>query len=562
MRDSDLAIGGVVLLGIVGVLVYFLFPKFITGVLRGPSYAAIIKNQQNEIVAFNRETEIIVSYLQDSWTMKAYRKLDAVIGRGEYDEWVKKSTTQRNEIARDMTSYLDQEGPPLERLAQSLESKLSLRDKTKRSFFDLAKSPLDAEVEALQAELDKKIGELTRLFNQFSEKCRVLNQKALTEWFKRSLFVGLLTAGIVVLVCVVTVTTRNSFNANLSSSKKPVTTPLGFVTAAPHQPGLIKPVESPVLADAVFHFSFQPKTGPIPDSISSILDEFPKTNTALKLASILGGYPEIPASRSHHLNESGGLILHTAKVLKHSKPLLPTFPNPKIGPVVIIAHDIGKILTLRNDREGQPHDIPSADIVASLPELREEFDEMTARSMILAIRHQHSKAEIPLNAPPLTETLLQFIKTADLSASSEESREAAEKVRELVPKVLELFPYTVPELNVNGCMGGKAEGYLCDGYLYLLKEPVKDKLLKSLEVQNAPIFKGQDPVWNEVALALAGAGLITTKAGAKEAGKKSCLFTIKTPQGQEKVIAIPVASLAPHLTNRWLQSNIPKIEVL
>jgi len=237
-------------------------------------------------------------------------------------------------------------------------------------------------------------------------------------------------------------------------------------------------------------------------------------------------------------------------------------PDPNIGPVVILAHDTGKILTLSNDREGQPHDIPSADIVASLPELREDFDEMTARSMILAIRHQHSKAEIPLNAPPLTETILQFIKKADLSASAEESREAAEKMKELVPKVLELFPCTVPELNVNGCMGGKAEGYLCDGYLYLLKEPVKEKLLRSLEVQNAPIFKGQDPVWNEMALALAGAGLITTKAGAKEAGKKSCLFTIKTPQGQEKTIAIPVASLAPHLTNKWLQTNIPKIEVL
>ena len=115
---------------------------------------------------------------------------------------------------------------------------------------------------------------------------------------------------------------------------------------------------------------------------------------------------------------------------------------------------------------------------------------------------------------------------------------------------------------MNGCMGGKAEGYLSDGYLFLLKEPVKEKLLRTSRTQNAPVFKGQDPVWNEMALALAGAGLITTKAGAKEAGKKSCLFTIKTPQGQEKVIAIPVASLAPHLTNRWLQTNIPKIEVL
>ena len=562
MRDSDLAIGGLVLLGIVGALIYFLFPKFITGILRGPSYAAIIKNQQIELTAFNHETEIIGSYLQDSWTMRAYRKLDAVISRGGYENWVQKIQTERTETAKAMMGYVDQERPGFERMAQSLESKLSLRDPTKRSFFDLAKSPLDTEIEALQAELDRKTREISQSLNRFSEQRRVLNQKALTEWFKRSLLVGVLTAGIVIVVCAVSVAAGNWSTVKLSTGKKPFTTPLGFVATAPRQAGLVKPVEIPVLADAAFHFTFQPKTGPIPESISSVLDALPRTMTALKLASILGGYPETPASRSHHLNESGGLIVHTAKVLKHSESLLPTVPDPRIAPVVILAHDIGKIFTLNNDREGQPHDIPSADLVAALPELRADFDEMTARSMILAIRHQHSKAEIPLNAPPLTETILQFIKKADLGASAEESREAAEKMRELVPKVLELFPYIVPELNVNGCMGGKAEGYLCDGYLYLMKESVKEKLLRSLDVQNAPVFKGQDPVWNEMALALAGAGLITTKAGAKEAGKKSCLFTIKTPQGQEKVIALPVTSLAPHLTNRWLQTNIPKIEVL
>ena len=201
MRDSDLAIGGLVLLGIVGALIYFLFPKFITGVLRGPSYVTIIKNQQNELAAFNRETDIIGSYLQDSWTMKAYRKLDAVISRGGYEDWVRNVTTERNEAARDMAGYVDRERPGLETLAQSLESKLSLRDKTKRSFFDLAKSPLDAEIEALQVELDKKTSEFSQFLNRFSEKRRALNQKALTEWFKRSLFVGLLTAGIVVVVC-------------------------------------------------------------------------------------------------------------------------------------------------------------------------------------------------------------------------------------------------------------------------------------------------------------------------------------------------------------------------
>ena len=111
MRDSDLAIGGLVLLGIVGALVYFLFPKFITGVLRGPSYAAIIKNQQNEITAFNRETEIIVSYLQDSWTMKAHRKIGALMSRGGYEDWVQKVQTERTETARDMMGYVDTREP-------------------------------------------------------------------------------------------------------------------------------------------------------------------------------------------------------------------------------------------------------------------------------------------------------------------------------------------------------------------------------------------------------------------------------------------------------------------
>ena len=124
------------------------------------------------MAAFNRETDIISSYLQDSWTMKAYRKLDAVFSRGGYEDWARNVTTERNEAARDMAGYVDREHPGIETLAHSLESKLSLRDKTKRSFFDLAKSPLDAEIEALQVELDKKTSEFSQFLNHFSEKRR------------------------------------------------------------------------------------------------------------------------------------------------------------------------------------------------------------------------------------------------------------------------------------------------------------------------------------------------------------------------------------------------------
>ena len=448
-------------------------------------------------------------------------------------------------------------------MSRSLESKKAIRDRTKESIFKLSKSPLDSEIEALQVELDKKRNELSQVLGRFSETRRYLNEKALREWFHRSLLVGLLIAAALTLLSGAILLSRSSSSGKGES--KNISAGTNFrasLSEASRQPGLIRAVEGPVLSDSAFHFTFEPKTGPIPQPIDSAFGELPKTNTALKLASILGGYPDTPASRSHHLSSPGGLIIHTAKVLRHSEPLLPLLPDPRIGPVVILAHDIGKAFTLSGQAEGQPHDIPSADILASVPELREDFDEITARSMILAVRHQHSKAEIPLNVPPLTETILQFIKKADLAASAEESREAAERMKERLPRVIEVFPYIIPELNVNGCMGGKGEGYLSDGYLFLFKEPVKEKLLRHLDTQDAPVFKGQDPVWNEMALALAEAGLITTKVGERDAGKKSCLFTIKTSQGQEKAIAIPVSNLAPHLKERWLQTNIPKIEVI
>jgi hypothetical protein len=558
-----MAIGGLVLLGIVGAFAYFLFPSFITRILRGPSYTEIIRAQESEITGFNRETEVIFSYLIDSWTMKIYHRIDSMVGRRTYEDWIQLIKAERNNLVRGTVRDIESHRSVTDSLSRSLESKKTIRDTTKESIFKLSKSPLDSEIEALQVELDKKRNELSQVLGRFSETRRYLNQQVLTQWFGRSLLVGLLIAAAVTLLSGAILLSRSSSSGKGES--KNISAGTNFrasLSEISRQPGLIRAIEGPILWDSSFHFTFEPKTGPSPQPIDSAFGELPKTNTALKLAVILGGYPHTPASLSHHLSSPGGLIIHTAKVLRHSEPLLPLLPDPRIGPVVILAHDIGKTFTLSGDAEGQPHDIPSADILASLPELREDFDEITARSIILAVRHQHSKAEIPLNVPPLTETILQFIKKADLAASAEESREAAERMKERLPRVIEVFPYIVPELNVNGCMGGKAEGYLSDGYLFLFKEPMKEKLLRHLDTQDAPVFKGQDPVWNEMALALAQAGLITTKVGEKDAGKKSCLFTIKTSQGQEKAIAIPASNLAPHLKERWLQTNIPKIEVV
>jgi hypothetical protein len=494
--------------------------------------------------------------------MKIYRRIESILGRSSYEDWVQRATAERNNLFQKAVQDVESQRRVADSLSRSLESKKALRNRAKESIFKLTKSPLDVEIEALQAELDIKRNELSQVLGRFSEGRRRLNQKALREWYHRSLIVGLLVAAGLTLPAGAISFSRLSPNGKGESRKISPGTRFRASLAETVRPGLIKAVEGHVLSDSLFHFTFEPKTGPISKPIDSALGELPKTNTALKLAGILDGYPDAPASRSHHLSSSGGLIAHTANVLRISEPLLPLLPDPRMGPVAILAHDIGKAFTLSGQAEGQPHDIPSADILASIPELREDFDEIAARSMILAVRHQHSKAEIPLNAPPMTETILQFIKKADLAAAAQESREAAERMKEQLPRVIEGFPYILSELNVNGCMGGKAEGYLSDGYLFLFKEAVKEKLLGQVDTQDAPVFKGQDPVWNEMALALAGAGLITTKVGEKDAGKKSCLFTIKTSQGQEKAIAIPVSSLAPHLKEKWLHMNISKVELI
>ena len=136
-------------------------------------------------------------------------------------------------------------------------------------------------------------------------------------------------------------------------------------------------------------------------------------------------------------------------------------------------------------------------------------------------------------------------------------------IREKDPKFLKAIKtgeVTIPQadiadLNVNGCNGGSPEGFLCDGTLFLLKESVKQRLLRHLNARDGGVFKGQDPVWNEIANALAEAKLITKKIGVKEAGQKSCLFAIKTPMGQQRAIALHASNLAPQLREKWLMGT-------
>src|SRR6266496_6390888 len=185
MRDSDMAIGGLVLLGIVGAFVYFLFPNFITGILQGPSYTEIIRAQESEITAFNRETEVVFSYLSGSWTMKIYRRFDSMIRRNNYEDWIQQVKAERNNLVRDTVRDIESQRRIADSLSRSLESKKALRDRTKESIFKLSNSPLDSEIEALQVELDKKRNELSQVLGRFSESRRHLKERTLREWFHR-----------------------------------------------------------------------------------------------------------------------------------------------------------------------------------------------------------------------------------------------------------------------------------------------------------------------------------------------------------------------------------------
>ena len=242
-----MAIGGLVLLGIVGAFVYFLFPNFITGILRGPFHTEIIRAQESEIAAFNHETEVVFSYLNDSWTMKIYGRIDSMVGRSTYEDWIQQVKTERNNLVRDAVRDIESQRHIADRLSRSLESKKAIRDRTKESIFKLSKSPLDSEIEALQVELDKKRNELFQVLGRFSERRRYLNEKTLREWFHHSLFVGLLMGATVTLFSWAILLSRSWPNGKGESKNISACTNFrASLSEVSRQPGLIRAVEGPV----------------------------------------------------------------------------------------------------------------------------------------------------------------------------------------------------------------------------------------------------------------------------------------------------------------------------
>ena len=113
--------------------------------------------------------------------MKIYRRIESMVGRTAYEDWIQQVKAERNNLVRDTVREIESQRQIADSLSRSLESKKAIRDRTKESIFKLSKSPLDSEIEALQVELDKKRNELSQVSGTFFRKPPPLKPESAKE---------------------------------------------------------------------------------------------------------------------------------------------------------------------------------------------------------------------------------------------------------------------------------------------------------------------------------------------------------------------------------------------
>ena len=156
MRDSDMAIRRACPPRNHRGLCLFSLPEFHNRDLGGgPSYNDIVRAQEHEIATFNHETEVVFSYLTDSWTIKPYRRIGRMVGRDAYENSIQQ-LRQKGTFSSGTLFNTESQRQIADSLSRSLESRKASATGRKESIFKLSKSPLDSEIEALQVELDKK----------------------------------------------------------------------------------------------------------------------------------------------------------------------------------------------------------------------------------------------------------------------------------------------------------------------------------------------------------------------------------------------------------------------
>lgn len=552
MQEKEAALGIFVLIIALGAFLYFKYPEIVKRWLYGPSLPEIETSIKTEAEAFKAETDYLMYELTRSVGITPYLNLNRRLALEDYEGRIRAYKETRDNF---ISQALRRAGKKLA-YARSLEERIdadqSLLDALKR-----ANAPTQAaqnEISYLDTLLSAKRQKLDELKTAISKGRAQLNQRAFFIWFARSLAVAIPASLLLVLLGLFAVPQSKKISASASSAETSITEP-SISAPSSEKPRI---ADSAVFKESDFRSNLSFPERLVSSEIAPVLKTLPGSKTAHRLARILSAYPDAAASASHHSSGPGGLIRHTAKTLELSREAISRLPDPKAGAVAVLAHDLGKAIV----KEGSPHDIASADILTTLPELKEEFDRMTAAAIVLAVRHQHSPLEMPLNAPPLATRLLEAVKEADSAAAAEETKQAAAKIREMESEILRAFQATLREINVNRWQGGWPEGFTSDGYLFLFKEPLKEKLLKAAGSLEAPVFKGVDPVWNEVATLLESRGFLTGKIGEKKAREKSRLFTVKTSIGRAEAIAVPSQYVATSLKQKWASGESSAVEVV
>lgn len=160
------------------------------------------------------------------------------------------------------------------------------------------------------------------------------------------------------------------------------------------------------------------------------VDPAAKSKTALWLMRLHLAHSKYPATAPPtpgHDNQPGGLLVHSLRVFEELCNLINTNNiDSKSALVLALAHDIGKIVTLEESKgrkgewinSGVYHDRFSGLLLQSCPSFKTEFSGELVEGLICAVRFHHCPEDLPLNSPPIAETLLNLMTRADRLAAS------------------------------------------------------------------------------------------------------------------------------------------------
>lgn len=226
-----------------------------------------------------------------------------------------------------------------------------------------------------------------------------------------------------------------------------------------------------------------------PPEILERLKTLPSIHRELidQIIGVLAAHPEAYVGPGHKTS----LLEHSLNVLEVSLSRKESETEPLL-PVAAIAHDLGKITSFEKQEDGsfkrvRWHDKESARILATLDGWW-KLPEIERKSLLLALRYDHSSGNIPTTGPGVRERTLALqglLETSDRTATAEEKKivladlPLPDMVFEAFMKALPTFPLHVagfaPAKNV------KAAGWKKGDVLYLLENQCRERVLQTMD---------------------------------------------------------------------------------